>query len=120
MSFAQIKLPLDATPRDVLRRGDAVRRLEQPEEVVLRQPGLARQPVEVEPLKTGRKGVGTFEVIVRGRAAHAGLEPEKGVNALIEAARQVLVIAGLDWNASTCRLFIFLTRTTWMPAPNPL
>ena len=45
-------------------------------------------------LKTGRKGVGTFEVIVRGRAAHAGLEPEKGVNALIEAAHQVLVIAG--------------------------
>lgn len=45
-------------------------------------------------LKTGRKGTGTFEVVVRGRAAHAGLEPEKGVNALIEAARQVLVIAG--------------------------
>ena len=36
-------------------------------------------------LKTGRKGVGTFEVVVHGRAAHAGLEPEKGVNALIEA-----------------------------------
>jgi glutamate carboxypeptidase len=45
-------------------------------------------------LKTGRKGVGTFEVIVRGRAAHAGLEPEKGVNALIEAAHQVLAIGG--------------------------
>jgi glutamate carboxypeptidase len=46
-------------------------------------------------LKTGRKGVGTFEVVVRGRAAHAGLEPEKGVNALIEAAHQVLAVAGL-------------------------
>jgi glutamate carboxypeptidase len=45
-------------------------------------------------LKTGRKGVGTFEVTVRGRAAHAGLEPEKGVNALVEAAHQVLAIAG--------------------------
>ncbi|MGH9134554.1 MAG: M20 family metallopeptidase [Ilumatobacteraceae bacterium] len=45
-------------------------------------------------LKTGRKGVGTFEVVVHGRAAHAGLEPEKGVNALIEASHQVLVIAG--------------------------
>jgi glutamate carboxypeptidase len=45
-------------------------------------------------LKVGRKGVGTFEVVVRGRAAHAGLEPEKGVNALVEASRQVLVIAG--------------------------
>jgi glutamate carboxypeptidase len=43
-------------------------------------------------VKTGRKGTGTFEVVVRGRAAHAGLEPEKGVNALVEAAYQVLTI----------------------------
>ncbi len=43
-------------------------------------------------LKTGRKGTGTFEVIVHGRAAHAGLEPEKGINALVEAAHQVLTI----------------------------
>jgi glutamate carboxypeptidase len=46
-------------------------------------------------LKTGRKGCGTFEVSIRGRAAHAGLEPERGVNALVEAAHQVLAIAGL-------------------------
>jgi glutamate carboxypeptidase len=44
-------------------------------------------------LKTGRKGTGTFEVVVHGRAAHAGLEPEKGVNALLEAARLALTIA---------------------------
>jgi glutamate carboxypeptidase len=53
-------------------------------------------------LKTGRKGCGTFEVVVRGRAAHAGLEPEKGVNALIEAAHQVLAIDGVgDADAGT-------------------
>lgn len=44
-------------------------------------------------VKTGRKGAGTFAVIVHGRASHAGLEPEHGVNALIEAAHQVLRIA---------------------------
>lgn len=43
-------------------------------------------------LKTGRKGTGTFVVSVEGRAAHAGLEPEKGVNALVEAAHLVLAI----------------------------
>ncbi|WP_246573619.1 M20 family metallopeptidase [Kineosporia corallincola] len=47
-------------------------------------------------LKTGRKGCGTFEVVVTGRAAHAGLEPEAGVNALVEAAHQVLAIAALN------------------------
>lgn len=46
-------------------------------------------------LKTGRKGCGTFDVTVHGRAAHAGLEPENGVNALIEVAHQVLAIAAI-------------------------
>ncbi len=46
-------------------------------------------------LKTGRKGCGTFRVSIAGRASHAGLEPEAGVNALIEAAHQVLAIAAL-------------------------
>jgi glutamate carboxypeptidase len=46
-------------------------------------------------VKIGRKGTGGFEVVVHGRAAHAGLEPEKGVNALVEASRQVLAINDL-------------------------
>ncbi|WP_328306925.1 M20 family metallopeptidase [Streptomyces sp. NBC_00442] len=46
-------------------------------------------------VKTGRKGCGTFQVFVEGRASHAGLEPEAGVNALVEAAHQVLEIAAL-------------------------
>ncbi len=44
-------------------------------------------------LKTGRKGTGTFDVVVRGRAAHAGLEPEKGINSLIAAAELIGRIA---------------------------
>lgn len=40
-------------------------------------------------LKTARKGTGTFEVTIEGRASHAGLEPEKGINALVELAHQV-------------------------------
>ena len=35
-------------------------------------------------LKTARKGVGQFELLVHGRAAHAGLDPEKGVSAILE------------------------------------
>ncbi|PKV89528.1 glutamate carboxypeptidase [Streptomyces sp. TLI_146] len=46
-------------------------------------------------LKTGRKGCGTFRVSIAGRASHAGLEPAAGVNALVEAAHQVLAIAAL-------------------------
>ncbi len=53
-------------------------------------------------LKTARKGTGTFELLVHGRAAHAGLEPEKGVNAVIEAAHQILnVITFADTTTGT-------------------
>ncbi|WP_455770594.1 M20 family metallopeptidase [Streptomyces cyaneofuscatus] len=47
-------------------------------------------------LKNARKGCGAFQVSITGRASHAGLEPEAGVNALIEAAHQVLDIAALS------------------------
>ena len=46
-------------------------------------------------LKIARKGTGTFNVTITGRAAHAGLEPEKGVNALVELSAQVPRIAAL-------------------------
>ncbi|MGA0786576.1 MAG: M20 family metallopeptidase [Ilumatobacteraceae bacterium] len=46
-------------------------------------------------LKIARKGTGTFNVIITGRASHAGLEPEKGINALVELAAQVPRIAAL-------------------------
>lgn len=46
-------------------------------------------------LKTRRKGVSLYRIEIEGRAAHAGLEPEKGVNAGIEIAHQILAVAGL-------------------------
>ncbi|MGW1777986.1 M20/M25/M40 family metallo-hydrolase [Streptomyces sp. NPDC002143] len=46
-------------------------------------------------LKIALKGTSRYEVVVHGRAAHAGQEPHKGINAAVEAAHQVLAIAGL-------------------------
>lgn len=47
-------------------------------------------------LKTRRRGVGRYEIIASGRAAHAGVEPEKGINAIEEIAHQILEIQ--SWN----------------------
>jgi len=41
-------------------------------------------------LKTARKGVGDFKITVHGRSAHAGVDPEAGVNAISELARQII------------------------------
>ncbi|MFT3872786.1 MAG: M20/M25/M40 family metallo-hydrolase [Nocardioides sp.] len=46
-------------------------------------------------LKVARKGAGTYSIEVTGRAAHAGLEPERGVNAGLELARLALDVAAL-------------------------
>lgn len=40
-------------------------------------------------VKTGRKGTAMYEMRVEGRAAHAGLDPEKGASAIFELARQI-------------------------------
>jgi len=47
-------------------------------------------------VKTGRKGVGEIEIITTGRAAHAGLNPEDGVNAIEEIALQIARISQWD------------------------
>jgi glutamate carboxypeptidase len=47
-------------------------------------------------LKIGRKGTGTINLAIEGRASHAGLEPEKGINSLVELATlipQIIAIA---------------------------
>jgi glutamate carboxypeptidase len=47
-------------------------------------------------LKTSRKGVGRFTVKAVGRAAHAGVDPAKGINAIEEIARQVLSLQSMS------------------------
>jgi glutamate carboxypeptidase len=47
-------------------------------------------------VKTGRKGTAMYQVHVHGRAAHAGLEPEKGINATVEIAHIITALAFLE------------------------
>ena len=47
-------------------------------------------------VKTGRKGTAMYQLIVTGKAAHAGLEPEKGINATTELAKLVMQISALE------------------------
>ncbi|CUS04091.2 Peptidase M20 [Candidatus Promineifilum breve] len=47
-------------------------------------------------LKTQRKGLGDFEIVVHGRAAHAGNEPEKGVSAILGMMELVQTLHALN------------------------
>ncbi len=48
-------------------------------------------------LKTKRRGVGQYKITAQGKAAHAGIEPEKGVSAVLELAHQIIEVQ--SWNA---------------------
>ena len=47
-------------------------------------------------LKTERKGVGEAELVAHGRASHAGLAPQDGINAIHEISRQIARLE--SWN----------------------
>jgi glutamate carboxypeptidase len=64
-------------------------------ELIEQEARRARAVFVLEPshhgaLKTGRKGVAQFRVMVHGKSSHAGLDPEAGVSAIDELAHQIL------------------------------
>lgn len=53
---------------------------------------LVLEPSADGALKVARKGIASYQLLVTGRAAHAGLEPERGINAVVELAGQIEAI----------------------------
>jgi glutamate carboxypeptidase len=47
-------------------------------------------------IKTARKGLGKFEIVVKGRAAHAGLDPGAGASAIVELAHVIHALNELN------------------------
>lgn len=72
-------------------------------EAIIRQLATAAEAVLVMEasadggaLKVARKGTSMWRIHVQGRAAHAGLEPEKGINATLELAAVAQTVAALS------------------------
>lgn len=55
---------------------------------------------------SSRKGVADVRLVLEGRAAHAGIEPEKGRSAILEAAHKTLALQELNgrWTGVTCNV----------------
>jgi glutamate carboxypeptidase len=69
---------------------------------------------------SARKGVTDYELTVRGSAAHAGVEPEQGRSAILQAAHTVVALQGLNgrWPGVTVNVGVIDggTRTNVVPA----
>jgi glutamate carboxypeptidase len=61
-------------------------------------------------VKTGRKGTGIYSIRVEGRAAHAGLEPEKGASAVLELARQIERLHAINRSGSGITINVGVVR----------
>src|SRR5664279_1163906 len=70
-------------------------------------------------LKTGRKGTSLYRVDVAGRAAHAGAEPEKGINAAVELAQLILTtsVMGAPEQGTTVTQTVARAGTTTNTVP---
>lgn len=93
--------------------------------LVEEEAGRAAAALVLEPplpggvVKTGRKGIGVFSLRAVGRAAHAGLDPSKGVNAIVELAHQTLQLAALNdyERGTTVNVGVFNGGTTTNVVP---
>jgi glutamate carboxypeptidase len=83
-------LNADEEVSSIAFRGELLAEARRARAVLVLEPAAAQGA-----LKTARKGVGEFHVTVRGRSAHAGVNPSAGVNAISELARQILRIEKL-------------------------
>jgi glutamate carboxypeptidase len=71
---------------------------------------VLESPLPGGTLKTARKGTGDYSVGIQGRAAHAGVEPHKGISALQELAHQILALHALNDYASGTTINVGVAR----------
>lgn len=81
---------------------------------------VLESPLPGGTLKTARKGTGDYFLRITGRAAHAGVEPQKGISAITELAHQTLALQALNDYAAGTTVNVGVvrggTRTNVIPA----
>lgn len=95
LAIKELSLNLNTTPIILINTDEeigstesthAIKRLS----IIVSRAYVLEPPLGIEgKLKTARKGIGRFTITVKGKAAHAGLDPEKGINAIVELSHQV-------------------------------
>jgi glutamate carboxypeptidase len=101
-ALAAVRCPLPATPVAIVTSDEETGSAES-KSLTIRLARRAARAYVLEPaygvtgkLKTGRKGVGEFEIVIRGRAAHAGLSPGEGTSAVLELSHQIQRLFALN------------------------
>lgn len=101
-AIRELELQLRATPVLLINSDEEIGSFESTP-AIRRLSRIANRAFVLEPplglkgkLKTQRKGIGKFVVTVRGKPAHAGLNPDKGVSAIVELSYQIQHLFALN------------------------
>lgn len=101
-SLQDLRLQPDVTPILLINTDEEIGSPESQRQII-RLAKMVNRVLVLEPslglrgdLKTARKGVGHFRLKILGRAAHAGLEPEKGISAIHELAFAIQKLFALN------------------------
>ncbi len=94
-AIRSLDIPLHLTPVCLINSDEEIGSKESTG-TIRRLAKIARRAFILEPplgldgkLKTARKGLGRFTITVKGKAAHAGLNPGDGVSAILELSHQI-------------------------------
>ncbi len=95
LALQVLSLPIEVTPIILINSDEEIGSRESTD-AIKRLARIASRAYVLEPplgldgkLKTARKGLGRFTLNIEGKAAHAGLDPDKGINAIVELSHQV-------------------------------
>lgn len=101
-TIQDLNLTCDVTPVIIINSDEEIGSLESTQ-IITRLSRIAVRAYILEPplgfdghLKTSRKGIGRFVVTVKGKPAHAGLNPDKGVSAIVELSYQIQHLFALN------------------------
>ena len=101
-AIRDLELPLQVTPVCLINSDEEIGSRESTD-AIRRLAKIAERAFVLEPplgldgkLKTSRKGLARFTLTVKGKAAHAGLNPEDGVSAILELSHQIQQLFALN------------------------
>jgi glutamate carboxypeptidase len=101
-TIRDLDLSCGVTPVIIINSDEEIGSLESTR-IITRLSRIAVRAYVLEPplgfdghLKTARKGIGRFIVTVKGKPAHAGLNPDKGVSAIVELSYQIQHLFALN------------------------
>jgi len=101
-ALKELDLPCKVTPVLLINSDEEIGSIESTR-MITRLSRLANRAYILEPplglngrLKTARKGIGKFILTVKGKSAHAGLNPDKGVSAIVELSYHIQNLFSLN------------------------